>query len=91
MDTRLVKKVIFTVPTIPAAILSRATTIESNERDLSEIAIYAKNKLVTITRKAPRIKDLLTPNNLINLPPIKNPKIDAANATVFNNKPYFIK
>lgn len=74
LETKLVKKVILTVPTMPAAILSRATTRDNNARDFSDIAIYAKNKLVIITKKAPIIREFLTPADLINLPPTKKTK-----------------
>ena len=53
-ETRLVRKVILIVPTAPAAMLSIAT-IKDKEKIFfsSEIATYAKNKLVAITRNAP--------------------------------------
>ena len=58
IETKLVKNVIFTVPTIPAVILSDATINDNRVRFFSLIAAKEKNKLVNITKKAPIIKDL---------------------------------
>ena len=86
-ETRLVRKVIFAVPTTPAARLSAPTIKPNNERSFSYKATTEKDKFVSMTRQAPVIKDIFTPNLLTSKPPRKNPKIDAITATTLTTYP----
>ena len=82
-ETRLVRKVIFTVPTIPAARLSEATIDAKRVKFLSVIAVYENKRFVIITKKAPINRDLYNPYFLIRMPPTKTPTMVEISATTF--------
>ena len=82
-ETKLVRKTILIVPTIPAVKLSSPTTIDRFKRDLPDTARKAKPKLVIIINMAPNINALYILKTLTRKPPAKMPTIEHINAVVF--------
>ncbi len=87
MLTKEVKKAILTVPTIPAAKLSIATTNDKAPKYFSVNAKMLKPTFVNKTNKPPIINAFLRVSFFINKPPKKNPAIDANNATTLTIDP----
>ena len=66
----------FTVPTKPAAKLSKPTINDNSERFAFELATNAKNKFVRRTLMPPIKRALNKESFLIKRPPTKKPKIE---------------
>ena len=87
LETKLVKNAILTVPTNPAAKLSKPTMIDNNDRFASELATNAKNRFVIRTLMPPTKRALNKDIFLINSPPTKKPTTEPKRAMVFTSAP----
>ena len=76
---------------MPAAILSIATIIDKEVILFSDIATYEKQTFVSITKKAPNIRDLYMPIFFKSNAPIDIPNIDASNATILTTAPISVR
>ena len=70
-ETKLVKNAILTVPTKPAAKLSKPTIIDNSDRFASLLATNAKNKFVISTLIPPTKRELNKDIFFIKNPPYK--------------------
>ena len=77
----------FTVPTKPAAKLSKPTINDNSERFAFELATNAKNKFVRRTLIPPIKRALNKESFFIKRPPTKKPKIEPKRAMVLTNAP----
>lgn len=90
LDTKLVKNVILTVATSPAAKLSSPTIVANKKIFFPESAATLKNIFVIKTNIPPKMSERFISKILIMNPPIKNPKIDITRATVLTRDPISI-